>query len=217
VFVVGHPEKLIDFAYRAVHEMTLAAKAITAAYYGKSPARAYFNGCSTGGRQALTEAQRYPADYDGIVAGAAANYPRTARRAGLDHRDHQPKRWLHPARQISAHSQRGARSLRRAGRREGPRAGRSAPLPFRSAGDVCKGPDAPTCLTPAQVEVARKIYAGPGASILSGPGTRQRTRLGHALRTEAHGAGGETYQYLVFKDPNWDYLKFDPARDIASP
>ena len=75
VFVVGHPEKLIDFAYRAVHEMTIAAKAITAAYYGKNPARAYFNGCSTGGRQALAEAQRYPADYDGIVAGAAANYP----------------------------------------------------------------------------------------------------------------------------------------------
>src|SRR3984957_5184758 len=74
-FVVGHPEKLIDFAYRAVHEMTLASKAITAAYYGKNPARAYFNGCSTGGRQALTEAQRYPDDYDGIVAGAAANYP----------------------------------------------------------------------------------------------------------------------------------------------
>jgi feruloyl esterase len=74
-FVVGHPEKLIDFAYRAVHEMTLAAKAIAAAYYEKPPARAYFNGCSTGGRQALAEAQRYPDDYDGIVAGAAANYP----------------------------------------------------------------------------------------------------------------------------------------------
>ena len=73
--MVGHPEKLIDFAYRAVHEMTLAAKAITAAYYGKAPARAYFNGCSTGGRQALAEAQRYPDDYDGIIAGAAANYP----------------------------------------------------------------------------------------------------------------------------------------------
>src|ERR1700683_5493511 len=71
-FVVGHPERLIDFAYRAVHEMTVAAKAIAATYYGTSPAHAYFNGCSTGGRQALTEAQRFPADYDGIVAGGAA-------------------------------------------------------------------------------------------------------------------------------------------------
>ena len=74
-FVVGHPEKLVDFAYRAVHEMTVVAKAITKAYYGGGPQRAYFNGCSTGGRQALAEAQRFPSDYDGIIAGAAANYP----------------------------------------------------------------------------------------------------------------------------------------------
>src|SRR5208283_1992122 len=59
-FVVGHPEKLVDFAYRAVHEMTAAAKAITAGYYGAPPKHSYFNGCSTGGRQALAEAHRYP-------------------------------------------------------------------------------------------------------------------------------------------------------------
>src|SRR5580704_1827633 len=69
------PGKTDRFRLSRVHEMTLASKAITAAYYGKNPARAYFNGCSTGGRQALTEAQRYPDDYDGINAGAAANYP----------------------------------------------------------------------------------------------------------------------------------------------
>jgi len=68
-FVVGHPERLTDFAYRAVHEMTVAAKAITASYYGAAIKHSYFNGCSTGGRQALAEAQRYPNDYDGIIAG----------------------------------------------------------------------------------------------------------------------------------------------------
>src|SRR5262245_3833077 len=73
-FMVGHPEKLVDFEERAVHEMTVAAKAIAAAYYGSAPQRAYFNGCSTGGRQALTEAQRYPLDFDAIVAGAPANF-----------------------------------------------------------------------------------------------------------------------------------------------
>src|SRR5262245_17040178 len=67
-FMVGHPEKLVDFEERAVHEMTVAAKAIAAAYYGSAPKRAYFNGCSTGGRQALTEAQRYPLDFAVIVA-----------------------------------------------------------------------------------------------------------------------------------------------------
>ena len=73
-FILGHPEKVTDFAYRAVHEMTVAAKAVVAAYYGKPAAHSFWNGCSTGGRQALAEAQRYPDDYDGIVAGAPANY-----------------------------------------------------------------------------------------------------------------------------------------------
>src|SRR5881296_1432115 len=74
--MLGHPEKLVDYAYRAVHEMTVASKAILAAFYGQPAILSYFNGCSTGGRQALIEAQRYPSDFDGIIAGAAAN-PKT--------------------------------------------------------------------------------------------------------------------------------------------
>ncbi|PSL33674.1 tannase/feruloyl esterase family alpha/beta hydrolase [Dyadobacter jiangsuensis] len=69
----GHPEKWIDFGHRATHEMTVAGKAITAAYYHKPARMAYFSGCSTGGQQALMESQRYPDDYDGILAGAPAN------------------------------------------------------------------------------------------------------------------------------------------------
>ena len=68
-FVAGHPEKLVDFAHRAIHEMTVAAKTIVSAHYDERPSRSYFSSCSTGGRQALIEAQRYPDDYDGIVAG----------------------------------------------------------------------------------------------------------------------------------------------------
>src|SRR5437899_3613264 len=68
-FVLNHPQKLIDFGYRAVHETTVKAKLIIAAFYSRRPASSYWNGCSTGGRQALMEAQRFPADYDGIVAG----------------------------------------------------------------------------------------------------------------------------------------------------
>jgi feruloyl esterase len=75
-FAIGHPERLIDYAYRSEHEMTVKAKAIIAAFYGSDPKRSYWNGCSTGGRQAIMEASRYPADFDGIVAGAAAN-PKT--------------------------------------------------------------------------------------------------------------------------------------------
>jgi len=68
-FVAGHPEKLVDFGHRAIHETTVTAKRIAAAHYDAPPARAYFNSCSTGGRQALIEAQLYPNDFDGIVAG----------------------------------------------------------------------------------------------------------------------------------------------------
>src|SRR5271166_3965412 len=72
-FALGHPEKLIDFGYRSEHEMTVKSKAIVAAFYGNNAKLSYWNGCSTGGRQGLKEAQRFPADFDGIVAGAPAN------------------------------------------------------------------------------------------------------------------------------------------------
>ena len=74
-FALGHPEKLIDFAYRAVHEMTARAKSVIDAFYGRAPALSIWNGCSQGGRQGIAEAVRYPADFDAIVAGApAVNY-----------------------------------------------------------------------------------------------------------------------------------------------
>ena len=72
-WALGHPELVTDFAYRAIHEMTVKAKAVVAAFYGTAARTSYFVGCSTGGRQGLMEAQRFPADYDGIVAGAPAN------------------------------------------------------------------------------------------------------------------------------------------------
>jgi hypothetical protein len=73
-WALGHPEKVVDFGHRGIHEMTRVAKEAVHAFYGKSPQHSYFAGCSDGGREALMEAQRYPADYDGILAGAPANY-----------------------------------------------------------------------------------------------------------------------------------------------
>src|ERR1700677_3834822 len=215
-FVVGHPEKLIDFAYRAVHEMTLASKAITAAYYGKNPARAYFNGCSTGGRQALTEAQRYPNDYDGIIAGAAANYPSHLQGAQVWTTEitNQSDGYIPPAKYQLIHKA----VLEACDALDGVK-DRVLEDPRRCHFDpqalLCKGSDAATCLTPAQVEVARKIYAGPGASIF--PGLERGSELGWATLSgpKPMALADETYQYLVFHDPNWDYLKFDAARDIA--
>src|SRR5207237_9786754 len=74
-FALNHPEKLIGYGYRAVHEMTVQSKALIASFYGKNARLSYWNSCSNGGRHGLMEAQRYPADFDGIVAGApAANW-----------------------------------------------------------------------------------------------------------------------------------------------
>ena len=178
-FVVGHPERLIDFAYRAVHEMTVAAKAITAAYYGTSPTRAYFNGCSTGGRQALTEAQRFPADYDGIVAGAAANYPTHLQGAQVWTTEitNQSDGYIPPAKYPLVHNA----VLEACDALDGVK-DRVLEDPRRCHFDpqtiACKGPDGPACLTPAQVDVARKIYAGPGQSLF--PGLERGSELGWA-------------------------------------
>ncbi len=71
-WALGHREKVIDYGYRAVHKTAETAKAIIRAFYRRAPAHSYFDSCSNGGRQGLMEAQRYPADYDGVIAGAPA-------------------------------------------------------------------------------------------------------------------------------------------------
>jgi Tannase and feruloyl esterase len=78
-WAIGQPEKIVDYGHRGIHEMTERAKSIIKAFYGDGPKRSYFASCSNGGRQALMEVQRYPNDYDGIIAGAPANSVRTRR------------------------------------------------------------------------------------------------------------------------------------------
>jgi feruloyl esterase len=77
-YALGHPEKVIDFGYRAVHEMVLKSKVIVAEYYLRNAKFSYWNGCSTGGRQGIEDLQRYPGDFDGVIAGAPAINPRSA-------------------------------------------------------------------------------------------------------------------------------------------
>src|SRR5262249_24755761 len=73
-WALGHPEKAIDDLFRSKHLVTVAAKGLITAYYGRPASRSYFNSCSNGGRQGLIEAQRYPDDYDGLVIGAPWNF-----------------------------------------------------------------------------------------------------------------------------------------------
>jgi feruloyl esterase len=216
-FVVGHPERLVDFAYRAVHEMTVAAKSIATAYHGKAPSRSYFNGCSTGGHQALAEAQRYPSDYDGIVAGAPANYHTHLQGAQVWTAQiaNQGNGYIPPAKYPVIHQA----VLEACDALDGVK-DRVLEDPRRCHFDpqalLCNGSDNDKCLTAAQVEVARKIYAGPGASLF--PGLEPGSELGWSMIAgpKPLALAVETYQYLVFKDPNWDYLKFDAARDMAT-
>src|SRR5882757_317662 len=154
----GHPERLKDYGYRAIHLSTLNAKAIAAAFYGKAPTRAYFTSCSNGGRQGLMEAQRYPEDYDGIIAGApaydwtgvAANFiwnTRALRTPGAAIPI--AKVPLVQAAVLKACSSNGQFV-------ENPQTCKFDPKVL-----LCSNGDADSCLTAPQVDTLRKIYAGP--------------------------------------------------------
>jgi feruloyl esterase len=221
-FALGHPEKLVDFAYRSEHEMTVAAKAVVSAFYGTAPRYSYWNGCSAGGRQGLMEAQRFPGDYDGIIAGAP----------GAD--------WTGRA----AQSLRVAQALRRTETSYVPREkyavihravleacdtldGVQDGLlqdPTRCGFDPkvleCRGGDDQSCLTPAQVDAVRAIYGSSrqpktGRAIT---GLEKGSELGWATwgGPEPLGISVDLFKYVVFKDPNWDYRTFEFDRDIAA-
>ncbi len=162
-WAIGHPEKLADFGYRAVHETRLQAVAIVEAFYGKSTSHNYFVGCSDGGREALMEAQRFADDFDGIVAGAPANYWTHLMTAGLwderalldDPAATIPQAKL-PAIQKAAVEQCDALDGLKDGLIEDPRA-----CHFDPGKIACKGADTMECLTAPQVAALRKIYGGP--------------------------------------------------------
>jgi hypothetical protein len=165
VWAYGAPALRVDYAYRAPHVSAVAAKALIAAYYGTAPAVSYFQGCSDGGREGLSEAQRYPRDFAGIVAGAPAIWitPGVIRflyetRVAIGP-DHQPiltpqaAALLHAAVMSACDALDGLKD----GQIDDPRACRYDPQAL-----ACRaGASPPQCLTPAQVEVVRELYRGP--------------------------------------------------------
>jgi feruloyl esterase len=218
-FALGHPEKLIDFAWRSEHEMTVKAKAIIHAFYGNAPRLSYWNGCSTGGRQGLKEAQKFPDDFDGIIAGAPAN--RTAislwiAAAVLKN----PESYIPPAKYPAIHQAAIDACNMRDGLKDGliddPRR-----CDFDPKVLLCKGADGPSCLTGAQVEAARKVYSPAvnprtGKQLFSSlvPGTELGWAV-QALGPEPSANIYDQYRYVVFKDPNWDWKTFDFDKDVV--
>lgn len=221
-FAFGHPEKLVDFAYRAVHEMTVAAKVMLQAFYGRPSARNYWVGCSTGGRQGLKEAQRYPEDYDGIVAGAPANYMTHLMTSGIwiAQASLQSEASLIPLDKLPAiHAAVLAACDARDGVTDGvlddPRQ-----CHFDPKSMLCPAGDAPSCLTAAQVKTAQQIYAPvtnprTGAEIFPGLERGSEMGWGGMAGTTPFPISTDYYKYILFKDPAWDYRTLTFDDDIA--
>src|SRR5437660_5144387 len=162
-WALGHPEKVADFGYRAIHEMTRVAKVAVKAYYGQDTQHSYFWGCSNGGRQALMEAQRFPEDYDGILAGAPANYfthlltkaLADAQATTLDPASYIPPSKL-PAIARAVNAACDAQDGVTDGILNDPRQ-----CQFDPGTLLCNEGDAEKCLTAAQVTALKKLYEGP--------------------------------------------------------
>jgi feruloyl esterase len=221
-WALGHPEKVIDFAYRAVHEMTVQGKAIVTAFYGKRPAYAYWNGCSSGGKQGLKEAQRFPQDYDGIVAGAPANYWTHLTAAtvwvGLqalkDKASYIPKEKyavIHKAVLEACDAIDGIED----GVIDDPRKCHFDPKVLE-----CKGADGPDCLTAAQVETARKAY-GPATTPRGTqffPGLEPGSELVWGFLMggpEPNRIGSDYFTYILHQDPHWNPRTLDFDKEVA--
>lgn len=227
-WALGHPEKTVDYGHRAIHEMTEKAKAIINAFYGNGPKRSYFASCSNGGRQALMEAQRYPNDYDGIIAGAPANYFThilTGFAWNLQATTIDPGSFIPPSKLKAIETA----ALGACDDRDGVTDGvLDDPTQCRFDPSVllCKGADSDACLTEKQVIALKKIYAGPrtskGEQIIPGFVPGGETGPG-GWQTWVTGAGSnkglqfffssQTFANMVYSNPNWDLKTFDLEKD----
>jgi feruloyl esterase len=221
-FAVGHPEKLIDFGYRAMHEMAIQSKAIIEAFYSRAPRLSYYQGCSTGGRQGLMEAQRYPADFDAIIAGAPVhnmvhlNIQSVARQVDLLR---EPSSVI-PENKMTMFAQ---AVVAACDQNDGVKDGIiSNPqlCKFDPQTLVCKAGDAADCLTPAQVASAKKAYASvktkSGQTVY--PGSSPGFESGYRMPTQGTPLNplfADMPRYIGRQDPNWDSSTFDLDTDLA--
>ncbi len=220
LFGIRHPEKVVDYAYRAVHEMTVKSKAIISAFYGRNPALSYWNGCSTGGRQGLMEAQRYPEDFDGIVAGAPANYHSHLHTSDLV--ESVPV-LLNPASAVSSAK---LALLNRAvmaacDSLDGVKDGLLADphkCRFDPSSLLCRAGDEENCITPPQLEAIKRIYAPSkmktGEVIFPGKALGGELGWTFVFGKQPPAVAVGTFQ-LTYQDPDWDWKTFDPDRDVT--
>jgi len=238
-FILSNPQKAIDYAYRAVHVTAEAAKAIANAYYGSPVTFSYWSSCSNGGRQGLIEAQRFPDDFDGIVANAPWADQTGFTIGAMWNQKALTETPVSPAKLTLLADRVMATCDAVDGLEDGliadPRACR-----FDPARDVpaCRaGTDGPDCLTPAQAAAIAKVYSGPvgngrslgpafmpGSEVVtSGRGGRASAWVGMIAPTEPAGKGADfnlaenIMRYLALNppQPEYDYRTFDYDRDAG--
>ncbi len=229
-WALGHPEKVTDFAYRAIHLTALTGKALTDAFYGQRPQHSYFSSCSNGGRQALMEAQRFPADYDGIVAGAPANdwvdlfsgfiWNAQALSDSAGFIPAAKFTAIEGAVLASCDELDGVKD----GVIEDPRKCHFDPSKL-----ICHGAESASCLTAPQAKTLAQIYSGPKDSAgkplfpgfppggeggpLGWPGWIAGESFG---RSAQYAFGTQFFSNLVFNNAAWDFKTFNFDRDVTA-
>jgi feruloyl esterase len=218
-FAVAHPEKVTDFAWRAIHEMTVKSKALIAAFYEKPARLSYFNGCSTGGRQGLMSAQRFPDDFDGIVSGAPV-YNQLHLSASQLQRQVDVIR--DPAKRLSPDkiTLLAKAVVNACDANDGVTDGivsRPDRCSFSPRALACKGPDSPDCLTAAQVDTVERAYAPmearTGAAIY--PGSSRGFESGMRMPEVPIELHFSAFREVGRQDAKWDPMSFDLEKDLA--
>lgn len=225
LWALRQPERIIDYGYRANHLGALVAKALAARYYGERAKRAYFDGCSNGGRDALMLAQRFPKDYDGIIAGAPASNLVALMANFANYRsliEKLPPDSLTPKIPLLHEA-----ALRACDALDGLKDGlidNADSCHFDPAVLSCKpGQDSKSCLSAAEVATIRTLYQGSrtsdGRLVHAGqePGSEY---LWTDWWTKPKSTGGEFapyfFGYLVYDNPNWTMASFNLDRDWAA-
>ena len=216
-------QQIVDYGSRGIHEMTAKAKAIVAAFYGKPAKYSYFNGCSTGGKEGLMEAQRYPDDYDGINVGGSANFDQIGNRmqyvwngqvtfgtgvplAGAT------LALINQAVLAACDKLDGVAD----GVLDDPRA-----CSFQPSSLLCQAGQTTGCLTQAQVTALEKVYQGPrnprtGQEVY--PGLPRGSELGwngHTTGPAIFSTADQFFKFMVYNNPSWDFRTFNFDSDVA--